>query len=231
MRTRLRTEALLVRSAPFGDADLMLTLFTEARGAVSAVARAARKSARRFPALEPMHLLRVGLEEKPGVDLASLTESAIARPRLGLVQDLERMDAAGVALRWVRRAAPPHHPEPAMWAEINALLDRLDARDTSLSPRALLSGAGFRLLAAIGWGLDLARCVRCGRPCEDGASAYLDTAEGGLVCRACGGGRLLLRGERRARLLAASQGQEAELDEGDVKAALEIIDEALAAHS
>ena len=231
MRTRIRTEALLVRSAPFGDADLIVTLFTEARGSVTAVARSARRSARRFPALEPMHLLRVGLEERPGVELASLAESAIVRPRLGIVEDLDRLEAAGTALRWVRRAAPPHHPEPALWIEINALLDRLDAREGGPSPRALLAGAGLRLLAAIGWGLDLARCVRCGRACEPGTSAYLGTAEGGLVCRACGGARLLLRAERRTRLLALSLGEEVELDEADVEAALGIVEAALADHS
>ena len=105
MRTRIRTEALLVRSAPFGDADLMVTLFTEARGSVTAVARSARRSARRFPALEPMHLLRVGLEERPGVELASLAESAIVRPRLGIMEDLVHLVAAGAALRLSWRPA------------------------------------------------------------------------------------------------------------------------------
>lgn len=231
MRTRVRTDALLVRSAPFGDADLMVTLFTEARGSISAVARSARKSAKRFPSLEPMHLLRVGLEERPGAENASLLEGSIVRPRLGIVRDLDRLDAAGAALRWVRRAAPPHHPEPLLWAEINAFLDRLDAVHEGPPPRALLAGAGLRFLAAIGWGLDLARCVRCGRPCEPGASACLDTAEGGLVCRACGGARLILRGERRERLLAATRGDESAMDADDVKAALEIVDAALAAHT
>lgn len=231
MRTRIRTEALLVRSAPFGEADVVVTFLTEARGTVSAVARSARRSSKRFPALEPMHLLRVGLEERAGVDLMALAESAIVRPRLGLVGDLDRLEAAGAALRWARRAAPPNHPEPLLWAEVNGFLDQLDATDRGPSPRALLAGVGLRLLAAIGWGLELARCVRCGRACEPGASAFLDPAEGGLVCRACGGARLLLRGERREKLLAASRGDAVALDPDDVQAAMEIVEAALAAHS
>jgi DNA repair protein RecO (recombination protein O) len=231
---RLRTEALLVRSVPFGDADLMVTLFTEARGVLSAFARSARRSRRRFPALEPMHLLRVGLEERPGGDVAVLVESALVRPRLGLVGDLDRLEAAGRALRWVRRAAPPHTAEPALWQEINALLDRLDglaAMPGGPTPGALVAGMGLRLLAAVGWGLDLARCVRCGKACEPGASAYLDAGEGGLVCRGCGGARQLLRGERRERLLAAARGEEAALDAEDARLAFELVDAALAAHT
>jgi DNA repair protein RecO (recombination protein O) len=230
-RTRLRTEALLVRAAPFGEADLMVTFFTEARGTLSAVARSARRSQRRFPALEPMHLLRVGLEERPGHDAASLAESALARPRLGIVRDLERMEMAGAALRWVRRAAPPNHPEPALWAEVNLLLDRLDAADPAVSPRALLAGAGLRLLSAVGWGMELGRCVRCDRVADEGAAACFDPAEGGLVCRACGGARVVLRGERRRRLLAAVEGDESGLDADDVQAALDIVEAALAAHT
>lgn len=231
MRTRLRTEALLVRSAPFGEADAVVTFLTEARGLISAVARSARRSSKRFPVLEPMHLLRVGLEERPGVDLASLAECAIVRPRLGIVNDLDRLEAAGAALRWARRAAPPHHPEPLLWQEINAFLDQLDITDPGPPPRALLAATGLRLLAAIGWGLDLARCVRCGRACETGASAYLDPAEGGLVCRSCGGARMLLRGERRERLLAVLRGEEAALDAEDVNVAMEIVEAMLAAHT
>jgi DNA repair protein RecO (recombination protein O) len=227
---RLHSEALLVRSAPFGDADVMVTLFTEQKGVLSAVARSARRSMRRFPSLEPMHLLRVGVEERPGGDVATLIESSIARPRIVLVSSLDRLEAAGRALRWVRTAAPPHTPEPALWIEINTLLDQLDAPEATAPPAALVAGMGLRLLATVGWGLDLGRCVRCGRACNPGASAYLDPGEGGLMCRACGGGRVLLRGERRERLLAASKGDDAALGAEEVKLALEIVDAALAAH-
>jgi DNA repair protein RecO (recombination protein O) len=230
---RIRSDALLVRSSPFGDADLMVTFFTEAKGIVSAVARSARRSRRRFPSLEPMHLLRVGLDDRPGGDVAVLVESSIVRPRLGLVQSLDGLEAAGRALRWVRRAAPPHTPEADLWREINGLLDQLDqlgAAGSGETPQALVAGMGLRMLVAVGWGLDLAQCVRCDKPCEPGASAYLDPGQGGLVCRACGGAGILLRGERRERLLAASLGEETVLGPDDVRAALEIVDATLEAH-
>jgi DNA repair protein RecO (recombination protein O) len=238
IRTRIQTEALLVRKAPFGDADVMVTLFTEARGIVSAVARSALRSTKRFPSLEPMHLLRVGLEERSGQDLAVLTEASLVRPRLALTSDLDRLEAAGRALRWVRRAAPPHTPEPELWAEVNALLDALDA---PLGPAAAgdpppvvrVAGMGLRMLASIGWALDFERCVRCGRPCDPGASAYVDAAEGGLVCRSCGGSvaRVLLRDGRRERFLRAAQGDDAALDAGDARVAMDLVDAALEAHS
>lgn len=229
--SRLSTEALLVRKVPFGDADVMATLFTEARGIVSAVARSARRSAKRFPALEPMHLLRVSLDERAGADLAVLVEASLARPRLGLTADLDKLDAAGRALRWVRRALLPHTPEPVLWQEINALLDSLDAAEPSPPPAARVAAMGLRLLISVGWGLDLTRCVRCGKPCDPTASACVDAAAGGLVCRACGGARVALRDGRRARLLLALHGEEGALDPEDAAVAIELVDAALDAHT
>ena len=231
LRTRIRTDALLVRKAPFGEADAVITFFTEEQGIVSAVARSALKSSKRFPSLEPMHLLHVGLEERADAELGILVEAAIARTRLVLTANLACLEAAGHALRWVRRAAPPLTPEPALWAVINAFLDDLDVAGAGPPPNARLAGLGFRLLGAIGWGLDLERCVRCGRDCGDSASAFVDPAAGGLVCRACGGGRLLLREGRRARFLASTLGDDVALRDDDAAAAIELIEATLAAHT
>jgi DNA repair protein RecO (recombination protein O) len=229
--SRLRTEALLVRKIPFGDADVMVTFFTEARGILSAVARSARRSSRRFPALEPMHLLRISLEERVNSELSVLSEAALSRPRLGLTADLDKLEAAGRALRWVRSALPPHTPEPGLWSEVNSLLDDLDTENRATAPKARLATTGLRLLASVGWGLDLERCVRCGRACGSGANASIDAALGGLVCRACGGARIFLRDGCRARLLQAIEGGYEALEPEDANVAIDLVDATLDAHT
>jgi DNA repair protein RecO (recombination protein O) len=228
-RERIRTEALLLRAAPFGEADVMTTLLTEQRGIISAVARGARRSLHRFPALEPMHLLRVGLEERSTEDIATLVESSIERARLGLVDSLRQLEAAGLLLRWVRRAVSPNTREPAVWSETN---DALDALETAPPGRedVFVASAGLRLLAAVGWGIELERCVRCGKPCDEDASAYMDPAEGGLVCRACGGGPVLLRAVRRRALIAASLGGVDAMAPEDARFAIDLVEAILSAH-
>jgi DNA repair protein RecO (recombination protein O) len=178
-----------------------------------------------------MHVLAVAWDERPGAEIASLVEATIARPRLGLVHDLERLEAAGHALRWIRRAAPPHTPEPEVWREVNALLDDLDDRARPVAAGPRLAAMGLRLLAAVGWGLDLERCVRCGKPCDPAASGFLDPASGGLVCRACGGGRVLLRAAIRARLARAAAGDDDALEPGDASLAIELVEQTLGAHA
>ncbi len=171
-----------------------------------------------------MHTLGVRLDERAGAELMTLRESTLATPRRHLVADLDRMQAAGRALGWVRRAAPPRTPEPAAWRVVTGLLDRLDDRDDARSARLHLAEAGLLLLGALGWGIELERCVSCGRACEEGRRAMVDASRGGLICRACGGARLLLDGARRARLARAA------LEPDDVDAALDLVERAFKAH-
>jgi DNA repair protein RecO (recombination protein O) len=224
------TLALVLGRVAYGESDLVLTLFTERLGRVSAIARGARRSQRRFGgALEPMHTLKLRLDERPRVELLALRESSIDKPRMRLVAGLERMEAAGRALSWVRRAAPARTPEPLVWELIDLLLDRLDAENTD--PTARLAEIGLRLLGAFGWGIDFNRCVRCGKACEPERPALLDPGRGGLVCRSCGGARLRLDGATRARLSRAAAGAQGVLGGREADQALEIVEAALFSHA
>jgi DNA repair protein RecO (recombination protein O) len=227
------TRALLLKRVEYGEADLVLTLFTERYGRISALARAARKSSRRFSgALEPMHTLALGLEERPKSELFMLRDAAIAVPRTGLTASLARLETAGRALSWVRRAAPPRTPEPELWQAIEALLDRLSLPDESIEPKRLLAAAGLLILATLGWGLDFERCVRCGKECPAGQVALVDPKHGGLVCRSCGGARLRLDGPTRDRLArTAVSGDPAGLESTDTDLALTLVEAVLKAHA
>nr|MDQ2647496.1 DNA repair protein RecO [Myxococcota bacterium] len=74
------TEALVLRRVEYGDADLIVTLLTLSLGRVSALARGARKSRRRFGgALEPFFTLSVTLEERRSSELFALREASVLR--------------------------------------------------------------------------------------------------------------------------------------------------------
>ena len=226
------TPALLLRRINYGESDLVLTLFTAKLGRVSALARAARKSHKRFAgALEPLHTLRTRLDERAGAELFVLSEASILVPRRRLTGELDLMQAGGRALGWVRSAAPPRTPEPAVWKVLNHGLDRLDAGGTSPGAATHLAELGLRLLAAFGWGLELERCVRCGKSCEQRRPAFVDAARGGLVCRSCGGARSRLEGSTRERLARAVEGEGGSLLPEDAEIALELVEQALKTHA
>jgi DNA repair protein RecO (recombination protein O) len=202
---RVTTDALVVRSIPYGESDVVATLLGEREGKVAAIVRGARKGSKRtFGALEPMHTVSATYEDK-GTELVTLKEARVVRARMGLLGRLEAIEAAGTLLRWARHVFPPKTPEPDAFAVLIEALDALDASGEDAG--GVLAGAGLRLLAGVGWGLELAQCVKCGRPCPETSSAQLDPARGGIVCRSCGGARLLLPAAVRRACLAALAGE------------------------
>jgi DNA repair protein RecO (recombination protein O) len=231
----IESEALVVRTVEVGESDVIATLLTEQIGKIGAVVRGARKGSRRVGgALEPVHTIGVLLDDK-GTDVATLKESRIVRMRANVVSDLDALEAAGVALRWARHLFPARHREPEGWAVLMTLLDVLDARPASAGgaawARKHLAQAGFAMLAAVGYAMDLERCVVCGRPCPAGKPAFVDPARGGLVCRSCGGAAQLMPAAVRAAARALSEGRIDAVTDAHAGALLTIVDRAMAAHA
>jgi DNA repair protein RecO (recombination protein O) len=234
---RIDSAALLVRSVPYGEADVIATFFTLEAGKLSAIVRGARRSQRRFGgALEPIHELIVCIEDK-GKELCVLKEARIGRPRTATVSSLEAMEAAGQALRWIRHLCPTRTPEPAAWRSLEELLDALErlpgeAGDgVAAGARQHLAIFGLRLLSDMGYALELERCVRCGRPCPEGRAAFVDAGRGGIVCTGCGGARRTIGGELRALAARAQRGTAVTLSWEQGGEIVDIVEEAMAAHA
>ena len=218
-----------MRSVAYGESDLIVQLLTESDGRMSAIVRGGRKSQRRVGgALEPFHTLRVELEDR-GREMVTLKEARLARARLGIAGDLAALDAAGLLLRWARQLCPPRTPEPAAWVTLTGFLDALD--QGAAHPRVELAAAALRLLADVGYGLDLERCVGCGRARPAGKPAYVDAARGGVVCTACGGARVLVDADLLDVALAAQRGDRTRVTEAHAERILSLVEEAMGAHA
>lgn len=224
------TDAVVLRSTPYRESDVVVSLFTERLGKVSALARAARKSRKRFGgSLEPLHGLHVRLSERASAEMMTLEDATIVKARVNLLDDLDGMDAAGTLLRWVREAAPARVSEPALWREIVGGLDALDSR--AAPTRVVLARSGLRMLGALGWALELDACVACGKPCPAGRTAQVNPRRGGIVCQQCGGGRVSLAPDLRSRLASTAEGRDEPLTADEANQVLGLVRDALRAHA
>src|ERR1700694_2363675 len=67
------SEAIVLRTYPLREADLLVTLFTRTEGKVRGVAKSAKRSRKRFGgALEPLTCVRALWQDSPKTDLARL---------------------------------------------------------------------------------------------------------------------------------------------------------------
>ena len=126
--------AVVLRTTPYGESDLVVQLFVRGRGRTGAFARAARASKRRFAGgLEPFSLLDVELGDRRGRDLAELRGATLVDAHLALRQDLHRLAHAGYATELCRELLRDDEPNDALFDLIAAFY-------------AHLAGAGARSL-------------------------------------------------------------------------------------
>lgn len=178
-----------MRSVDYRDSDRIVTLLTEDFGKISALARGARRSQRRFGgALQPYVLMNALFRPGRG-ELAHLERVSVDQSFHGILRSLEAIGAAGAALAVIRERVPEHEPEPAVFDSAVRVLDALNRG--APAEESLLS-LQIRVLTILGFAPTLDRCVGCGKTPAQGHAASFDASRGGIVCRACGGGRLIL---------------------------------------
>lgn len=195
----LKTEAVVLRSIRFGEADRILHLYTPDDGKLGAIAKGARRTKSRFGArLEPFMrvnlVLRVGRGDLHGI---SAVETVQQFPRL-------RMSAAG--LDWAARSCDAvgrllDGPDPHPLA-YNLLVNSLAAVDADPALAGKGAQVSFRLKLLVAAGLQpcLDSCVSCGSP---GPLSSFSGAAGGVTCRDCEAGSFPVSSEALDWLVAA----------------------------
>src|SRR5580658_3168969 len=100
-------EAIVLRTWPFHEADLLVSLFTREQGRVKGVARHAMKSRKRFGgALEPATHVRAHYTEKPTQDLVRLDSFEILWSPLSAPVDALRLAGMQLVVEVLEEAMP-----------------------------------------------------------------------------------------------------------------------------
>ncbi len=171
-------EAIVLRSWPFQESDLLVALFTRAQGKVKGVAKAAMKSRRRFGgALEPMTHVRAHYVEKPKQELVRMDSfEVLASP---LASEVNYSRACGLAFlsEVLDSVLVEHDPHDAAFRLTLACLNAMPAGADVQLPVTYFSLWTTRLM---GWLPELDRCVECGDALAGGA--YAHATRDGLFC-------------------------------------------------
>jgi DNA repair protein RecO (recombination protein O) len=189
----VKTEAVVLRSMRYGEADRILHLYTPARGRVSAIAKGVRRARSRFGGrLEPFFRLHIEMHEGRS-ELLTVTGAQTIDGYARLRGDARALDAAARACDAVGRLFETTEPHPGVFNLLCRQLLLLDER--AGGPTPLVSGwsgaLAFRLklLLAAGLAPQLGACASCG---ESEHLIGFSGAAGGVVCAACEAGSFAL---------------------------------------
>lgn len=228
----LKTEAIVLRSIRYGEADRILHLYTAERGRVGAIAKGARRPKSRFGGrLEPFFRLDLLLHEGRG-ELLTVTQAST-------VDGYPRLRASGPALTAGARAcdavlrlldsAEPNPPAYNLLCRYLSLLDdpavpAADSLQTALSFR-------LKLALAAGFSPELGSCTSCG---EGEHLVGFSGAAGGVVCASCEAGSFPLSEEAHGFMvesIARPLAEAPEAGERELRQAERAIGETLEHHA
>jgi DNA repair protein RecO (recombination protein O) len=179
------TEAVVLRSFRFGEADRVLHLYTLDRGRVGAVAKGVRKTKSRFGArLEPLSHVELVLHHGRG-ELDTVTGASLIRSHDRSRVDPSRLPVGLIGLEAMLRLFTEQEANERAFTALSRFLDALDDAPAprgraALDPLAL--AFQLKLLWLSGYLPHLDGCVECGT--QDGIVGYLPDS-GGVVCRPC----------------------------------------------
>jgi DNA repair protein RecO (recombination protein O) len=168
-------EAIVLRSWPFQEADLVVSLFTRDQGRIKGVARHALRSRRRFGgALEPMTHVNASWAERPRQELVRLDGFEIVSSPLTRPIDYTRTAALQMVAEVLEEALPEHAPEDDVFRLSLAVLDELQVGRVWLP----ITYFALWINRLMGWMPEFGHCVVCGLDLRGGTLWYSPTSDG-----------------------------------------------------
>jgi len=186
-----KTEAVVLRSIRYGEADRILHLYTADHGRVGAIAKGIRKTSSRVGGrLEPLGHVELLLHQGRG-ELHTVTGVELIRPHSTVRDDSYRLAVGLIGAEAMLRLFTEQEANERAFGALARFLDLLDEAPRGLRPELDPLGLSFqlKLLWLSGYLPHVGSCAECG---SEGPLAGYSPRAGGTVCSACSAGALAL---------------------------------------
>jgi DNA repair protein RecO (recombination protein O) len=192
------SEALVLRTYPLKEADLVVSFLSRDQGRLRGVAKRARRPKSPFGAgLERLSHVRIAYFQRETRELVNLDSCELIRSQFGLVSDFEASVALDYFAEVAEQLLPPAEPNEKFFRLLLAVLDSLQPAAAGRMQNA--SGAAgqdagrvwravtyFSLWAVRLSGLlpELNVCLGCGSLLDE-ERAFFSRGRDGLICNLC----------------------------------------------
>ncbi|MBF0320731.1 MAG: DNA repair protein RecO [Nitrospirae bacterium] len=175
---RFRTEGIVFKGLPFGEADMIMTIFTRHRGFIRAFAKSPRKTKSRFgSALEPFSHINMTLWGKENAELPKLIQADIVHPFQKLREELNCFLRMMEIFEMTFMFIPEHDRQDGLF---DILLDTLMLQEVDCLNAKVILCYKIKMLSAAGFMPRLSGCARCA-----GMGRRFYFREGSILCDGC----------------------------------------------
>ena len=172
------SEAIVLRTYPLREADLLVTFFTRLEGKVRGVARSAKKSKRRFGgALEPLTYVRAFYDVRERQDLVRLDSCEVIESPLATEVSYPRAVALGHIAELLDELLPDREANDAIFRLTLSVLHAMSGREIWMP----ITYFELWLTRLVGFLPELTECLACGRSLN-GGRAWFHALADGLMC-------------------------------------------------
>jgi DNA repair protein RecO (recombination protein O) len=172
------SEAIVLRTYPLREADLLVTFFTRTEGKVRGVARSAKKSKRRFGgALEPMTYVRAFYEVRERQELARLDSCEVLESPMAQQVTYARAAALAHIAELLDELLPDHEANDAVFRLALSVLHVLTGEEIWMP----ITYFELWMTRLVGFLPELTECIVCGKNLN-GSRAYFHALADGLMC-------------------------------------------------
>jgi DNA repair protein RecO (recombination protein O) len=172
------SEAIVLRSYPLREADLLVTFFTRAEGKVRGVARSAKKSKRRFGgALEPLTYVRAFYDVREGQELVRLDSCEVLESPMASEVSYARAVALGHIAELLDELLPDREANDAIFRLTLSVMHVLTGPDIWMP----ITYFELWMTRLVGFLPELTECTVCGRSLN-GSRAWFHALADGLMC-------------------------------------------------
>ncbi len=180
--------AVILKRVDFGDYDVILTLFALERGKISAIAKSAKKSIRRFGGiLEIFSVLNVVCSSGKEGSLVVLQEADLINSHADIRTDFNKTAYASYWSEIVNTWAENDAKQEQLYRLLYYVLEQINSGHISAEILSILFQMRFASIAGIC--PNLVRCSMCQLQVDSVGEEriFFDFQKGGVACRKCAG--------------------------------------------
>lgn len=179
MNSSYKTCGVVIKRINFGEADRILTIFTERFGKVKAIARGVRKTKSKLAGhLEPFMLVDLQLYE--GKTFYTVTGAMIINEFPALHLDLKKISRAFYFGELIDKFIEENQKSATIFELFSEVLRSLEKSNDEFIVRIF----ELKLIESAGFKPQLFECVHCREKLKAGEN-FWDEVEGGVICSDC----------------------------------------------